>query len=122
MKKQFIIYLVTSILVCNSSLNSFSQTGFENGTKYGKGDDSVRCIVNLSLYKERYNYKNYIDALQYWRIPFKECPKSGRFLYLFFVFYLKFLKTLSIDILQLLVPRQLYNISPAQSNLNSLLQ
>jgi tetratricopeptide (TPR) repeat protein len=53
-----------------------AQKGIETGTMYGKGEDSIRCIMNLSLYIEFYRHKNYSDAIGPWRIVFNECPAS----------------------------------------------
>jgi len=41
-------------------LPSISQKGIEDGSKYGKGQDSINCIKNLSLYREFFKHNNYI--------------------------------------------------------------
>jgi len=58
-----------------------SQTGLEDGSKYGKGPDSINCIKNLSLYKEFFKHSNYKDAIQPWRTVFGECPASSERMY-----------------------------------------
>jgi len=60
---------------------SFAQTGREDGSKYGHGEDSIRCLKNLSLYGEYYKQKNFTDALVYWQQVFDECPKSTSNIY-----------------------------------------
>lgn len=65
-----------AILIAVGSISAFGQKGVEDGSKYGKGKDSIRCVRNLSLYVEYYRQKNYTDALPYWRIVFAECPKA----------------------------------------------
>ncbi len=62
-------------------LPSFSQKGIEDGSKYGKGQDSINCIKNLSLYKEFFKHNNYRDAINPWRRVFGECPASSEKMY-----------------------------------------
>lgn len=38
------------------------------------GNDSTKCVSNLSLYREYYKQKNYKDALLAWRYVFNNCP------------------------------------------------
>jgi len=48
-------------------------------SKYGT--DSVACIENLSLFREYYKQKNYVDALRPWRWTFNNCPASNGNIY-----------------------------------------
>lgn len=59
----------------------FAQKGVEDGSKYGHGEDSIKCLKNLSLYNEYYKQKNISDALNYWQQVFDECPKSTSNIY-----------------------------------------
>jgi tetratricopeptide (TPR) repeat protein len=59
----------------------FSQKGIEDGSKYGKGEDSINCIKNLSLYKEFFKHNNYKDAIHSWRSVFGECPAASEKMY-----------------------------------------
>lgn len=63
-----------------STVDAQNQGIIDNGSKYGA--DSVRCITNLSLYKEFYRQQNYKDALPYWRWVLKNCPRSRENTYL----------------------------------------
>ena len=45
------------------------------------GSDSVNCITNLSLYREYYKQKNYVDALSPWRWAYLNCPRSSGNIY-----------------------------------------
>jgi len=63
------------------ALPAISQTGMEDGSKYGKGQDSINCIKNLSLYKEFFKHNNYKDAIGPWRKVFSECPASSERMY-----------------------------------------
>ena len=62
-------------------LPAISQKGIEDGSKYGKGKDSINCIKNLSLYKEFFKHNNYRDAINPWRTVFGECPASSEKMY-----------------------------------------
>jgi len=74
MKTAFTKVFIFSIVFILFALTLFSQS------KYGK--DSIRCIRNLSLYTEFEKQKNYDDALPYWRIAFRECPRSIKNIYI----------------------------------------
>lgn len=74
-------FLLT-ILILTGSISAFGQKGVDDGSKYGKGDDSIRCVRNLSLYVEYYRQKSYDDALPYWRIIFAECPTANFNMYI----------------------------------------
>lgn len=74
--KLIVIGLIISIAQANA------QTGLESGTKYGIGEDSIRCVKNLSLYNEDFRNKNYDAAFPSWEIVFKECPAATVNIYL----------------------------------------
>ena len=63
------------------ALPAISQKGIEDGSKYGKGQDSINCIKNLSLYREFFKHSNYKDAIQPWRKVFGECPAASERMY-----------------------------------------
>lgn len=75
--KSIILTAISLLLV----LPSFSQKGIEDGSKYGKGQDSINCIKNLSLYKEFFKHNNYRDAINPWREVFGSCPGSSEKMY-----------------------------------------
>ncbi|MCF8370279.1 MAG: hypothetical protein K9H64_01570 [Bacteroidales bacterium] len=66
--------LVASVVF---STNTLAQ---EELPKYG--NDSIKCVRNLSLYKEFEKQQNYQDALRPWRYCFNNCPTSTKNLYL----------------------------------------
>lgn len=74
------VFLATLFVII--SLQVFGQKGVEDGSKFGHGEDSIQCTKNLSLYYEYYQQKNYTDALLYWRIPYNECPKATKNIYI----------------------------------------
>ena len=55
--------------------------GFSANAQSKFGADSVACIENLSLFREYYKQKNYVDALSPWRLTFNNCPKSSGNIY-----------------------------------------
>jgi hypothetical protein len=62
-------------------LPAIAQKGIDDGSKYGKGQDSINCIKNLSLYREFFKHNNYKDAIGPWRKVFGECPASSERMY-----------------------------------------
>jgi len=80
MKKIFLI-TVSVFILGFISLNVQAQKGVEDGSQFGKGEDSIRCLMNLSLYFEFYKHNNYKDAIGPWRIVFNECPSSRESMY-----------------------------------------
>jgi hypothetical protein len=60
----------------------YGQKGVEDGSRFGKGADSIACLRNTSLYREYVKQKNYGDAVKFWRRAFRDCPLSSKNLYL----------------------------------------
>jgi tetratricopeptide (TPR) repeat protein len=56
----------------------FTATGFAQG-KYGA--DSVKCVQNLSLYRDYYKQKVYDDAYKYWSVVYNICPTASERMY-----------------------------------------
>ncbi len=78
-------------------LPAISQKGIEDGSKYGKGKDSINCIKNLSLYREFFKHNNYKDAIQPWRRVFGECPAASERMYVEGItMYRKFIESSSV--------------------------
>lgn len=73
--------LTTLFLTLTISL-VFGQKGVEDGSKYGQGEDSIRCIKNYSLYREYYKQQNYDLAIGPWTIVYTECPKGSKRFYI----------------------------------------
>src|SRR4030042_2708057 len=80
--KLFGVNIISSTVMFFIYGNLFAQKGVEDGSKYGRGQDSVRCLVNLTLSRDRVKAGNYADALNYWRVAFNECPQSSQYLYI----------------------------------------
>lgn len=74
--------LITTLFIIIFSFPLLGQKGVEDGSKFGHGEDSIRCVRNFSLYSEYYKQDNYKDALPYWKIVFAECPLISTNLYI----------------------------------------
>ncbi|TLX77436.1 tetratricopeptide repeat protein [Labilibacter sediminis] len=74
--KIFITGMITLL-----AATSFGQKGVEDGSKYGHGEDSIRCLQNLSLFIEYVKQKSYADAIPSWEIAFNECPLANSKIY-----------------------------------------
>jgi hypothetical protein len=70
------------LLMAFLTLTGMAQKGVEDGSRYGHGEDSVRCIKNISLYRENTKHGNYDMGLGPWRIVFEECPSSTKNIYI----------------------------------------
>ena len=77
-KFRSIFLIVFGLFLASSAIG---QKGIEDGSKYGHGQDSINCLMNLSLYKEFFKHGNYNDAIKSWRKVFNECPASSQNLY-----------------------------------------
>jgi tetratricopeptide (TPR) repeat protein len=76
------VKLILSALLTCGAASLCAQTGLQDGSQYGKGEDSIRCIKNISLYEPYAKAKNYKDALPFWELAYAECPASGKNLYI----------------------------------------
>ncbi len=74
--------ILTGALLAALSLTASAQKGVETGTPFGRGDDSLRCLRNTSLYSTYYDNKDYNMAVQFWRPVFNECPGSSKNTYI----------------------------------------
>ncbi len=65
------------------TLGAYAQKGVDNGTQFGSGEDSVRCITNISLFVPYAKGGNFKDAQEFWKIAYTECPAATKDLYLY---------------------------------------
>ncbi len=65
------------------TLGAYAQKGVDNGTPFGSGEDSVRCITNISLFVPYAKSGNYKDAYEFWKIVYDECPGATKDIYLY---------------------------------------
>ncbi len=80
MSKTFIKFFIVGLLVLLSA-QAFAQKGVDDGSKYGHGEDSLRCLKNLSLFTEYVKQKSYADAIPSWEIVYNECPLASSTIY-----------------------------------------
>ena len=57
-----------------SSTATFAQKGVDDGSRFGHGEDSLRCLQNISIYTEYVKTNNFKDAYQPWKAVFTEAP------------------------------------------------
>lgn len=65
------------------TLGAYAQKGVDNGTQFGSGEDSVRCITNISLFVPYAKAGNFKDAYEFWKIVYNECPAATKDIYLY---------------------------------------
>ncbi|MDR2765163.1 MAG: tetratricopeptide repeat protein [Tannerella sp.] len=73
----FVVILWTTIM------NVSAQKGANSGTPFGSGEDSIRCITNISLFTPYAKINNFQDAYPYWKEAYEECPGATKDLYLY---------------------------------------
>ncbi len=65
------------------SLGAYAQKGVDTGTPFGSGEDSVRCITNISLFVPYAKAGNFKDAYDFWKQAYAECPGAHKDIYLY---------------------------------------
>lgn len=78
MKTNLVLFVLIASL---SSSLAFAQKGIDNGTKYGSGDDSIRCLTNINLFVPYAKQNDFKSAAEFWEVVFDECPGSSIFIY-----------------------------------------
>ena len=73
--------MINKMMKINFVLVVIILTSFSSNAQSKFGMDSVACKENLSLFREYYKQKNYVDALIPWRWTFNNCPKSSGNIY-----------------------------------------
>lgn len=79
MKSKFILFAVSMLIATGAN----AQKGIENGTQYGSGEDSIRCLTNISLFIPYAKSNNYKDAYPFWKVVYDECPASTKNIYIY---------------------------------------
>jgi len=74
--------IFTVALLTALSIASQAQRGIDTKTPFGRGEDSIRCLRNTSLYSTYYENKDFNMAVQFWRPVFKDCPASSKNTYI----------------------------------------
>ena len=70
--------MITAILLVFAlgTTSTFAQKGVDDGSRFGHGEDSLRCLQNLSIYAEYVKTGNFRDAYLPWKAVYTECPKA----------------------------------------------
>lgn len=70
--------MITSALLVFAlgTTSAFAQKGVDDGSRFGHGEDSLRCLQNLSIYAEYVKTGNFKDAYLPWKTAYTECPKA----------------------------------------------
>ncbi len=68
------IKMVTALFALACATASFAQTGAASGSRFGHGEDSIRCLQNISIYTEYVKTNNFKDAYAPWKSVFTEAP------------------------------------------------
>jgi tetratricopeptide (TPR) repeat protein len=64
-------------------MSAGAQKGVDSGTPFGSGEDSIRCITNISLFTPYAKINNFQEAYPYWKEAYEECPGATKDLYLY---------------------------------------
>lgn len=65
------------------AFGAHAQKGVDSGTPFGHGEDSVRCITNISLFVPYAKAGNFKDAYEFWKIAYDECPGAHKDIYFY---------------------------------------
>ena len=65
------------------SFGAYAQKGVDTGTPFGSGEDSVRCITNISLFVPYAKAGNFKDAYEFWYQAYTECSGAHKDIYLY---------------------------------------
>lgn len=65
------------------SFGAYAQKGVDTGTPFGHGEDSVRCVKNISLFVPYAKAGSFKDAYEFWKQAYTECPGAHKDLYLY---------------------------------------
>lgn len=75
--------LLLAIGCSMGAFGAYAQKGVDNGTRFGSGEDSIRCITNISLFTPYAKAGNFKDAYEFWKIAYDECPAATKDIYLY---------------------------------------
>lgn len=75
--------LLTALALSFGLTGAYAQKGVDTGTQFGSGEDSIRCITNISLFTPYAKAGNYKDAKEFWEIVYEECPMATKDIYLY---------------------------------------
>jgi len=75
--------LLLAVAGCSLMSGAYAQKGIDNGTPFGSGEDSVRCVKNISLFVPYAKSGDFKDAEPFWKQAYAECPGAHTDIYLY---------------------------------------
>lgn len=75
MRNLKLFFAISALLLTATS--SYAVKAIEDGSKFGTGEDSIRCIEQVSLFNNYYKIKSYDEAYNSFKIVYDECPQAG---------------------------------------------
>ena len=67
-------YFAAMFILATGMTSAYAQKGVEDGSRFGHGEDSIRCLSNISVYTEYVKTNNFKDAYKPWKAVFEEAP------------------------------------------------
>ncbi len=74
-----IIFVATAVVGVNAQKADYDPVN----APYGHGQDSVKCITNLSLMSTAAKAESYKDAVKSWEAVYNNCPASSKNIYIY---------------------------------------
>lgn len=66
------VKLFIALMLMSTSL--YAQKGIEDLSRFGHGEDSIKCLQNISIYTEYVNTNNFVEAYAPWKEVFNDAP------------------------------------------------
>lgn len=73
--------LITLGLLLSLTVSTFAQPGADDNSRYGRGKDSIECLLNVGIAREYVRKQKYKKAYLPWKEAITSCPKSQASLY-----------------------------------------
>ena len=74
--------MVTALFVLSlGTTASFAQTGASDGSRFGHGEDSIRCLKNISIYTEYVKTNNFKRLYSLDERIYRSPQSSSKYLY-----------------------------------------
>lgn len=73
--------ILSICLIAGAASTTLAQRGVDDGSIFGRGKDSVDCLLNVSLANKYVRQKEYRKAYLPWKEAITSCPKSQITLY-----------------------------------------
>lgn len=74
--------LLVSLFVLSMSTIAFAQTGVQGNAASGQASDSIECVRNIVFFKTYAKSNNYVDAYDFWKKVYDNCPAASKDTYI----------------------------------------